>query len=59
MDVNIRPVCAEVNLDNIINNINEIKKNINAEEIIAVVKANAYGHGAIDVAPILVESGAD
>lgn len=59
MDVNIRPVWAEVNLDNIINNINEIKKNINAEEIIAVVKANAYGHGAIDVAPILVESGAD
>lgn len=59
MDVNIRPVWAEVNLDNIINNINEIKKNINAEEIIAVVKANAYGHGAIDVALILVESGAD
>lgn len=59
MDVNIRPVWAEVNLDNIINNINEIKKNINAEEIIAVVKANAYGHGAIDVAPVLVESGAN
>ncbi|SCJ31221.1 Alanine racemase [uncultured Clostridium sp.] len=59
MDVNIRPVWAEVNLDNIINNINEIKKNINSEEIIAVVKANAYGHGAIDVAPVLVENGAD
>lgn len=59
MDVNIRPVWAEVNLDNIINNIREIKKNINGEEIIAVVKANAYGHGAIDIAPILVENGAD
>lgn len=59
MDVNIRPVWAEVNLDNIINNINEIKKNINSEEIIAVVKANAYGHGAIDVAPVLVENGAN
>ena len=59
MDVNIRPVWAEVNLDNIINNINEIKKNINAEEIIAVVKANAYGHGAVDVAPVLIENGAD
>lgn len=59
MDVNIRPVWAEVNLDNIINNINEIKKNINSEEIIAVLKANAYGHGAIDVAPVLVENGAD
>ena len=59
MDVNIRPVWAEVNLDNIINNIKEIKKNMNGEEIIAVVKANAYGHGAIDVAPVLVENGAD
>ena len=59
MDVNIRPVWAEVNLDNIINNIREIKKNIDGEEIIAVVKANAYGHGAIDIAPILVENGAD
>ena len=59
MDVNIRPVWAEVNLDNIINNIKEIKKNINGEEIIAVVKANAYGHGAVDVAPVLIENGAD
>ena len=59
MDVNIRPVWAEVNLDNIINNIKEIKKNINGEEIIAVVKANAYGHGAVDVAPVLRENGAD
>ena len=56
---NIRPVWAEVNLDNIINNIKEIKKNINGEEIIAVVKANAYGHGAVDVAPVLIENGAD
>ena len=59
MNVNIRPVWAEVNLDNIINNINEIKRNIKGEEIIAVVKANAYGHGAIDVAPVLVENGAN
>lgn len=59
METIIRPVWAEINLDNIINNIREIKRNINGEEIIAVVKANAYGHGAIDVAPILVENGAD
>ena len=59
MNVNIRPVWAEINLDNIINNINEIKRNINGEEIIAVVKANAYGHGAIDIAPVLIENGAD
>ena len=59
MEPIIRPVWAEINLDNIINNIREIKKNINGEEIIAVVKANAYGHGAIDIAPVLIENGAD
>ena len=59
MEPIITPVWAEINLDNIINNIREIKKNINGEEIIAVVKANAYGHGAIDIAPVLIENGAD
>ena len=38
MDVNIRPVWAEVNLDNIRNNINEIKKNINSEECNEILK---------------------
>lgn len=59
MEANIRPVWAEINIDNIINNINEVKKNINAAEIIAVVKANAYGHGAVEIAPVLLENGAD
>ena len=54
----IRPVWAEVNLDNIRSNIREIKKLTKDKEIIAVVKADAYGHGAIDVAPVLIEEGA-
>lgn len=59
MDLNIRPVWAEIDLDCIKNNIREIKKSIPGKEIMAVVKADAYGHGAIDVAPVLLENGAD
>lgn len=54
----IRPVWAEVNLDNIRSNIREIKKLTKDKKIIAVVKADAYGHGAIDVAPVLLDEGA-
>lgn len=55
----IRPVWAEVNLDNIRDNIRAIKKLTDDKKIIGVVKADAYGHGAIDVAPILLEEGAE
>lgn len=54
----IRPVWAEINLNNLENNIREIKNKVGDKEIIATVKANAYGHGAVDVAPVLLENGA-
>lgn len=59
MDINIRPVWAEVDLDCIEHNIREIKKVVRDKKIIAVVKADAYGHGAVDIAPILIKEGAD
>ncbi len=41
----------EINLDNLEHNINEIKKIISDRtDIMAVVKANAYGHGMIKIA---------
>ncbi len=47
-------VYANVNLDAIVDNIKEIKKNISEDtQIIAVVKADGYGHGAIPVAKVL------
>lgn len=50
-------VFAEINLDNIINNINQIKKTIrDTTNIIGVVKADAYGHGAIEVSKTLIHS---
>ena len=40
----------EINLNNLENNINEIKKAIPSKtKIMAVVKANAYGHGMISI----------
>ena len=59
MEISIRPVWAEIDLNLIENNIREIKKSVPNKEVIAVIKADAYGHGAIDVAPVLLENGAD
>lgn len=53
------PVWAEVNLDNIAHNITQLKSITSAgAEFMAVVKANAYGHGAEQVAHVALENGA-
>ena len=48
---------AEINLGAISNNIRKIKENTNSE-ILAVVKADAYGHGLIPVANAAISAGA-
>ena len=49
---------AEIDLNNLEHNINEIKKIIsNNQKIMAVVKANAYGHGIIEISKKLNEIG--
>ena len=53
----MRTVWAEVDLDAIAYNVQNIKKIIGNKEIIAVVKADGYGHGAIDIVPVLLENG--
>lgn len=55
---NFRPVWAEINLDNLAFNIQQIRLKAKSKEIIGVVKADAYGHGAIEVAPVLLKNGA-
>ena len=50
----LHPIWAEINLDNLINNIKEIKNKSNHSEIIGVVKANAYGHGSVEVSKTLL-----
>ena len=55
-----RDVYAEIDLDALRHNFTEIRRRINpASKLCAVVKANAYGHGAIQVSKVAVECGAD
>ncbi|OCA97113.1 alanine racemase [Clostridium beijerinckii] len=54
----LRPVYAEIDLDAIAYNMKNIKNLAKDKEVIAVVKADCYGHGALDVAPTLLENGA-
>ncbi|WMM23751.1 alanine racemase [Tissierella sp. MB52-C2] len=56
----VRPVWAEINLDNLAHNIMEVRKHIKEDALVtAVVKANAYGHGSIDMARTLLDNGVD
>ena len=55
-----RPTRAEINLDALEHNLACIKKMAGAERsILAVVKADAYGHGAVRVARTLESLGVD
>jgi alanine racemase len=54
----LRPVWAEVDLDKLAHNMREIRRNAVSKDIIAVIKADGYGHGALDIAPTLLENGA-
>ena len=56
----LRDVYAEIDLDAIRHNLKEIRRRINpASKLCAVVKANAYGHGAVEVSKVAVECGAE
>ncbi len=56
----IRPVWAEIDLDKIKHNIKEIRNIVKKDTMIcAVVKADAYGHGAIEISHVLLKNGVD
>lgn len=58
MDYNFNRAWAEVNLDNIAHNVKEIRRLTDKRaEIMGVVKADAYGHGVLEVARTLMENG--
>ncbi len=54
-----RPTFAEVNLKVIQENYQVIKKHVAPSKVMAVLKANAYGHGIVPVAKHLESFGAD
>ena len=58
MEKIMRPVWSEINLDAIAHNTKNVKRLVGDKELIAIVKADCYGHGAIDVVPTLLENGA-
>jgi alanine racemase len=60
MESILRDTIVEVNLDNILFNIKNIRKMVGEDvAIAAVVKANGYGHGAVGISKVLMENGAD
>ncbi|HSQ33656.1 MAG TPA: alanine racemase [Peptostreptococcaceae bacterium] len=54
------PTWAEINLDNIRFNLRNIKKLLKEDtKICGVVKANAYGHGSVEISKVLINEGVD
>lgn len=56
---NYRPYYAEISLDNFRHNFREVKRLAQGKKTFGVIKADAYGHGAVELARILEEEGAD
>jgi len=55
-----RAVWAEINLDNLAHNMQEVKRVTKKSSIIsAVIKADGYGHGAVQIAQTLLDNGAN
>jgi alanine racemase len=54
------PIWAEIDLNAIADNVKEVRRVIDRKaKIMAVVKANGYGHGAVEVAKTALANGAD
>ncbi len=55
-----RPTWAEIDLNSLASNFNIIKERVGTNaKVMAVVKANAYGHGSVQCARRLVKEGAE
>jgi len=55
-----RPTWVEIDLDHLKNNIEEVRRVTDKNALVtAVIKADAYGHGALEVIETLLENGED
>lgn len=54
----MRPTFAEVDLSAIAHNIRQIFNKVSPAKVMAVVKANGYGHGMVEVAQTALKNGA-
>jgi len=58
--MSVIPVWAEIDLNALTSNISEVRRLTNpTAKIMAIVKANAYGHGAVKVSRTVLSGGAD
>ncbi|MDO5088365.1 MAG: alanine racemase [Leptotrichiaceae bacterium] len=48
---------AEINIKNLYENIGELEKITSKEHIMAVIKADAYGHGMVKICDLLIKKG--
>jgi alanine racemase len=55
--VELQKVIAEVDLRALSHNLRVVKKKTGGKDIMAVVKANAYGHGALEISKHLIKKG--
>jgi len=55
----VRPTLVEVNLDCLTKNFHAIRRKVAPAKVMAILKANAYGHGLVEVAQHMVALGAD
>lgn len=56
---NLRPAWLQIDLDAIAHNTRQIKIYLGDVELLAVVKADGYGLGAVHCAPVILANGAD
>ncbi len=55
----MKPTVAEIDLSAIEDNIKQIQTRVSPAEVMAVVKANAYGHGAVEVSRLAIQTGVE
>lgn len=55
----IRPTLVEINLTRLTENLCQIRQKVAPAKVMAILKANAYGHGMVDVARYVVAQGID
>lgn len=55
----VRSYYAEINLDNFRHNFREVKRLAEGKKVFGVIKADGYGHGAVELAKVLEEENAD
>ena len=55
----VKRTWAEISLDAITHNFREIKRRVGDRKLCCVIKADGYGHGAVELAQLYEELGAD